>query len=243
MKRVKDRQEGRLIGVTGTDTGVGKTVVTGLIQAVLQAQGRRVAALKPLCSGGRDDAVRLHLWQEARVPLDVINPHWFAEPVTPSVAARSVGRALSREQVAAHIRGVAQDYDWVVVEGVGGLLAPLGEDWDFCDLLADLRPFPVVVAVNQLGVISQTRLVCDRLRSIGLTRFGIALRERERPDESAATNAFEIERWTRPETLISVPHDPEMGGEIESLKQSEKKLQKTIAQLVAPAIFLASRNT
>ncbi|MFM8358050.1 MAG: ATP-dependent dethiobiotin synthetase BioD, partial [Verrucomicrobiota bacterium] len=88
-----------IVYVTGTDTGVGKTVLSVVLTRVLQAR-----AFKPLCSGGRADARQLRAAQKGRPPLDFINPWHFADPVTPLLAARREGRQVTREAVVRHVR-------------------------------------------------------------------------------------------------------------------------------------------
>jgi dethiobiotin synthetase len=147
-----------LIFITGTDTGVGKTVLTALLARHWRSHGRRVAALKPACSGGRDDARRLHAALDGAMSLDEINPWHYRAPLAPPLAAQRQGERLLLRELVAHIRSVAQRHDPTLIEGAGGLLSPLATDADNRALLRALRATPVIVVPNRLGAINQARL-------------------------------------------------------------------------------------
>jgi dethiobiotin synthetase len=153
----------RTLFITGTDTGVGKTVFTALLAEFLRRRGDRVAALKPICSGGRGDARVLRAALDGTLSLDEVNPWHFRAPIAPVLAAEREKKAVSMEPVLAHIRAVQKRFDWVLVEGAGGLLSPLGTDFDSRDLMSALRAVPVIVAQNKLGVVNQILLTLEAL--------------------------------------------------------------------------------
>src|SRR5207244_10083399 len=115
----------RILFITGTDTGVGKTVLTSLLARHLRERGVAVAALKPICSGGRADARVLHFSQNGAVTLDEINPWHFRAPLAPLLAARREHRRVDLAKVLAHVRRVQRRFEVILVEGAGGLLSPL----------------------------------------------------------------------------------------------------------------------
>src|SRR3984957_4403591 len=149
--------------ITGTDTGVGKTVLTRLLAQFLHRRGLNVAALKPICSGGRDDARALHAALGGALTLDEINPWHFRAPVAPSLAARLEKRTVKLAPVLAHIRAWQKKSRVTLIEGAGGLLSPLGEDFDSRDLITALRATPVIVAPNKLGVVNHVLLTLEAL--------------------------------------------------------------------------------
>jgi dethiobiotin synthetase len=177
-----------ILFITGSDTGVGKTVLaTALTRCLVQA-GVPVAALKPVGAGGRGDARRLRAAAGAVLTLAEVNPWHFRAPLAPRVAARLEGRRLMLSQVAAHVRRVQKRFRTVVVEGAGGLLSPLGEDFDSRDLLLALRATPVVVCPNRLGAINQTLLVLAALPR-GLARKAqVVLNSPGKPDPASRSN-------------------------------------------------------
>lgn len=159
----------KIIFVTGSDTGVGKTVLAALLTRHLRASGCRVAGLKPICSGGRGDARALRQAAGNVLSLDEVNPWHFRAPLAPLLAARKEGRRVRLREVVAQIRRLACRFDVVVVEGAGGLLSPLGEDFDSRALLHALRARPIVVCANRLGAVNQALLVLEALpRSLAI---------------------------------------------------------------------------
>ena len=100
-------EQPRLIFITGTDTGVGKTLLTGLLLHHLRQSGCHALALKPFCSGSTADVEILHALQDGELSCDEINPFYFAEPVAPLVAARIHRRKIPLDVVLDHIRSVA----------------------------------------------------------------------------------------------------------------------------------------
>jgi dethiobiotin synthetase len=159
----------RALFITGTDTGVGKTVLACLVTCLLREAGISVAALKPVCSGGRDDAKALAAALGGTLTLDEINPWHFRAPLAPLLAARRERRKVRLAAVRAHVRGMQKRFQIVVVEGAGGLLSPLGEDFNSRDLIAALRAVPIVVCPDRLGAINQVLLVLAALPR-GLSR-------------------------------------------------------------------------
>src|SRR5450755_4375727 len=141
--------------ITGTDTGVGKTVLTALLVKFLRARGVNAAALKPVCSGGRADARALHAAMNGALTLDEINPWHFRAPIAPLLAARREQKRVHLTEVLAHVRAMQKHFDALLVEGAGGLLSPLGEDFNSRDLILALRAAPLVAAQNRLGVVNQ----------------------------------------------------------------------------------------
>ncbi len=176
--------------VTGTDTGVGKTLLSVLLTRTLLRRGFDTLAVKPLCSGGRDDAEALLAAQPGigADGLDAINPWHFAEPLTPLVAARRARRRVAREEVVRFLRRSARPHRVLVVEGAGGLLSPLGEDFDARDLLRAISAVPVVVAANRLGVLNQVLLTWEALPPSARKRAILVLMAAERPGLAEKTN-------------------------------------------------------
>lgn len=175
--------------VTGSDTGAGKTVFAALLTQHLRAQGGRVAALKPLCSGSRDDARALHVAAGQVLSLDEVNPWHFRAPLAPLLAARKESKAVRLREVVEHIRAARQKFEWVIVEGAGGLLSPLGEDFDSRDLIIALRASPVIVCPNRLGAVNQARLVLDALPVRARTRARVVLMSLPKSDAATRGNA------------------------------------------------------
>lgn len=195
----------QILFITGTDTGVGKTVFAALATVYLRQQGFHVAALKPLCSGGRDDARQLRAAAGKGLSLDEVNPWYFRAPLAPVLAARKEGKRVRLREVAAHIRRVAKRFEVVVVEGAGGLLSPLGEDFDSRDLILALLATPIVVCPNQLGAVNQVRLVLDALPRPLACRARIVLVNPKKPDAASRTNLALLQEFVAPDSVRVMP--------------------------------------
>ena len=179
---------GRVLFVTGTDTGVGKTTFAALLTRQLHVQGRRVAALKPICSGNRDDARALQAAAGHVVSLDQVNPWHFRRPLAPLLAARQNQRRVTLPEATAHIRALQKHFTDVVVEGAGGLLSPLGESFDSRDLITALRATPILVCPNRLGAVNQLRLTLAALPRPAARRAQVVFINPPRPNVVSRTN-------------------------------------------------------
>jgi dethiobiotin synthetase len=155
--------------ITGTDTGVGKTVVTAAIAAAAGAQGRRVAVIKPGQSGiapGAPDESDVDVVRRLAAPASTQTLASYPDPLSPLAAAEESGLApLELGDVIEVVTRAAHSYDVVLVEGSGGLLVPMGEGpWTVADLAAALRCPAVLVARAGLGTINHCALTVEALR-------------------------------------------------------------------------------
>jgi dethiobiotin synthetase len=175
--------------ITGTDTGVGKTVLTALLTRFLRECGVNAAALKPVCSGNRADARALRAAMNGALTLDEINPWHFRAPIAPLLAARKENKRVKLSQVLAHIRAIQKRFDVLFVEGAGGLLSPLGEDFDSRDLIVALRVTSIIAAQNKIGAVNHILLTLEALPKNLRANARVVLMSQSKPDASAKTNA------------------------------------------------------
>lgn len=168
--------------VTGTGTGVGKTVLAGAICAALAARGERVAAFKPALTGLDDppgpfprDHELLAAAAGGRQAPDEVAPYRYGPPLSPHLAAELAGEAIDPDRLLASARAGAADADVLVCEGVGGLLVPLAITYSVRDLAVALG-LPVVVAARPgLGTINHTLLTVEAARAAGLRVAGVVM--------------------------------------------------------------------
>jgi dethiobiotin synthetase len=196
---------GLIYFVTGTDTGVGKSVCAALATIALRQQGFRVAALKPICSGGRADARLLSGAAGKVLPLDAVNPWYFRASLAPVLAARREQRRVRLREVVAHIRRLARTFEVLVVEGAGGLLSPLGEGFDSRDVIAALGATPIVVSPNRLGAVNQVRLVLATLPAPVARRARVVLVNQPKPDAASRSNAALLAEFVNPSRVRVMP--------------------------------------
>jgi dethiobiotin synthetase len=167
--------------VTGTDTGVGKSVLAAAIVSRLRRDGVSVRALKPVITGLDEPPDpdwppdhELLARASGQPPQDVTFAR-YGPPVSPHLAAELSGRPLSAAALAERIRGGAGPDETLVVEGVGGLLVPLGRESDVRDLARETG-LPLVIAARPgLGTINHTLLTLECARAAGLRVAGVVL--------------------------------------------------------------------
>lgn len=195
----------QILVVTGTGTGVGKTVLSALLVRRCVQTGRPVRAFKPLCSGGRDDAKALAAASGGAQTLDEINPWHFEAPLSPALAARLERQTVSLMQVAEHIGRHFTRSGLTLVEGAGGLLSPLTADGDNRDLILRLRAFPLIVASNRLGVIHDVRATLGSLPPSLRNRAPVVLMAPAAADASTVRNARSLSDYHPADRIVEVP--------------------------------------
>ena len=167
--------------ITGTDTGVGKTVVGCGLAAALTVQGKRVGVFKPAETGCPEregelypqDAALLAGFAQSSLPLEEVCPYRFAPPVAPSVAADMAGTAIEVNRIREHLQRQVASHDMVIVEGAGGLLVPLNGRYSFADLAADLQLPVLIVIGSKLGALNHALLTfyCAQARSLPILGY------------------------------------------------------------------------
>jgi dethiobiotin synthetase len=171
----------RGVFVTGTDTGVGKTVVAGAVAAALRARGERVAAFKPVVTGTDEPPEpgwppdHELLAAAAGMEPDRVAPHRYGPAVSPHLAAEWAGETLDLGALTRAARAAAEQAGVIVVEGVGGLLVPLTPTATVRDLAVALQ-LPLLVAARPgLGTINHTLLTLEAARAAGLAVAAVVL--------------------------------------------------------------------
>jgi len=202
--------------ITGTDTGVRKTVVAGAVAGWFRRRSYRVAVLKPVATGCvrrreglvSEDAEFLAHCADARHPLDLICPQRYAEPLAPAVAAERAKEPLDWAAIQRSIDLMTRDSDVLVVEGIGGILVPLDERYAVLDVVKWLGLPTVIVARPGLGTINHTLLTVNTVRAVGKVA-GVVINRY--PAENAGvveeTNLRAIERWGRVPVLCVLPDE------------------------------------
>ena len=195
----------RILFITGTDTGVGKTVLTALLVKFLRERGVNATALKPICSGGRADARALRAAMDGVLALDEINPWHFQAPIAPLLAARRENKTVRLAQVLKRVRAMQQCFDVLLVEGAGGLLSPLGEDFNSRDLIVALRATPLIVAPDRLGVVNQVLLTLEALPGHFRRETKLILVSPPRRDAATAANASLLAEFMEAGQIFTLP--------------------------------------
>jgi dethiobiotin synthetase len=165
--------------VTGTDTGVGKTVAACALVRAFRDCGVDMGAMKAIETGvgaeGPLDAIALRAAAGSADPLEDVCPLTFSLPAAPNVAAAHEGRKVDLELVQRAFERLSASHAAVIVEGAGGLLVPLGDGATMADLAASLRLPLLLVARASLGTINHTLLSLEALRARGLDLAGVVI--------------------------------------------------------------------
>jgi len=166
--------------VTGTDTGIGKTVVSAALLAALNLAGVRAAGMKPIASGcgqtanGRrnDDSLALMAQSAGAADYALVNPYAFADPIAPHLAARAEGVEIRLDPILAAFAALSTNADCLVVEGVGGWAVPLSPTLMQADLARALN-LPVILVVGlRLGCINHALLSARAIAADGCQLVG-----------------------------------------------------------------------
>ena len=199
--------EANVLFVTATDTEAGKTFVSCAIAKALRVRGRDVGVMKPVasgCDGGAghgqvsEDAVLLARASGAADRGELVTPVAFAAPLAPTAAARAEGASFERGRIFEAFAELRARHEFLIVEGIGGLLVPLEGTWTVRDLAREMGAPVAVVSRDALGTINHTALTVEAARAGGLEVRGIVLNRLPggAPDLSCGTNAREIEELT-----------------------------------------------
>jgi len=166
--------------VTGTDTGVGKTLCAAGLLEVFNQQGHRTIAMKPVASGceqtedglRNDDALLLMQHMSAGARYEEVNPYAFLPPMAPHLAAAKTNVIINSDQLVEQAHVLASRADRIVIEGAGGWLAPLNEQQSFADLVVQLG-LPVILVVGiRLGCLNHTLLTVENMQQRGVQMAG-----------------------------------------------------------------------
>jgi dethiobiotin synthetase len=175
----------RRLGITGTDTGIGKTVVSCALAARAKQLGVRVAAMKPVESGIEErpvshaglasDADRLRAACGNVHDMQLVRPYCLVEPLAPMVAAQRAGVTFSLDVLDERRAALEHEHDLLLVEGAGGLMVPLTRDLSYVNLFARWDCTMVLVAGNRLGVLNHVLLTMQAIERAGLPLSAIVL--------------------------------------------------------------------
>jgi len=172
---------GRKIFVTGTDTEVGKTLISVLLLKLFKKMGYSTLGLKPIASGCQqiagvlrnDDALQLQQASTVLVDYETVNPFAFEQPIAPHIAAQNNGITLSVKNITDKLSsGLTTPADVTIIEGAGGWFVPLNDQELMSDLVLSLN-IPVVLTVGiKLGCINHTLLTVEAIKNSGATLLG-----------------------------------------------------------------------
>ncbi|MBI3858432.1 MAG: dethiobiotin synthase [Planctomycetes bacterium] len=205
----------RGILVTGTDTGVGKTVVAGGIAAAFVRRHTDVGVMKPFATGAQavrgrlvsEDARFLQRAAGVEDPLELINPVCLKPPLAPAIAAEAAGKPIRLRRVWSAWRILSARHSTMIVEGVGGLLVPLVTGFTVAGLARRLKLPLLIVTRPSLGTLNHTALTVHAARSHGLKIAGLVVNAAVRTRRGLAErlNPAALEAQTGVPILAEIP--------------------------------------
>jgi len=224
----------RGIFISGTDTGVGKTIVAAAIALSLRKAGLRVAVLKPVTSGavlidGRlvsEDAELLRWASGCSAPYWDIAPYLLREPLAPSESAAREGVVIELFPVREAFERLSANHDFVIVEGAGGLLVPLAKNLLVADLVVELSLPLLIIARPNLGTVNHTLMTCECARSRGIEVLGVVINgQPAQPDMAEEYAARVISEYSAVPVLAVLPRFSEANEKaiVESMEELMKK--------------------
>jgi len=193
--------------VTGTDTGVGKTLIACSLLRAFAARGFKAVGMKPVASGAvpggnglvHDDVERLIAAGNVAAPREHVNPYCFTPPIAPHIAAAEAGMKIDLDHIGRCFNALTERADVVIVEGVGGFRVPLGSGADTAQLAARLA-LPVVLVVGvRLGCLNHALLTAEAVAGRGLMLAGWVANHIDPQMAAADENVRALE------TLIAAP--------------------------------------
>jgi dethiobiotin synthetase len=198
--------------VTGTDTGVGKTIITAALIKASGLLGFKTCGMKPIETGCLregdkfipSDGIFIKTVAHVEETVDHISPCCFEEPLAPLPASEIEGRPVDFEKIRKEHASLSHEYDVVVIEGIGGLLVPIRKDYFVLDLAKELRLPLIVVSRPGLGTINHTMLSVNYAIKEGLTVAGIVINYSRSPEGSPAEN-------TNPDVIKEISPVPIIG--------------------------------
>jgi dethiobiotin synthetase len=224
------------IFITGTDTGVGKTVVATALVRGLVSRGLRIAVMKPVASGSdrtphglrNEDALALMAASNVAAPYELVNPYCFEPPISPHIAAQEAHIAVDLNQIRHNFDVLADSADWVVVEGAGGWLAPLGPQTAISDLAIALQVPVMLVVGMRLGCINHALLSKLAIESHG-ARFAAWIANAIDPAMARPRENLEmLERLLGEPPLAIVPLQPPHASPLELIDAAAKLYQASV---------------
>lgn len=209
-----DHSIGDGVFVVGTDTGVGKTVVTAGLTGWLRERGRDAVAVKPCQTGHPPDDDAGYVASVCGTDDAAVCLHRLEPPLAPAVAATETGDPLVYDDILAGVTDAVDSCETGVVEGIGGLCVPLADGHEVLDLVADVGLPALVVARSALGTLNHTALTVRTLRDRDVPVVGVVCNQYEGSTTAERTNPAVIERMTDCPVWTVPPLAVDSGGRV-----------------------------
>lgn len=194
----------KTIFIAGTDTACGKTMVAGALASALKLEGCRVGVMKPIACGSREDARFLKACAGSDDPIELVNPIYLEHPLSPNVAAKLEKKKINLKKIDDALKIFRKKYDYLVVEGCGGLLVPITNGTFVIDLIPRMKAETILVSRAGLGAINHSLLSLEALKKRGIRPKGIIFNR-------TSGGPMSIPEKTNPEVVSQASGVPSLG--------------------------------
>ena len=197
--------------ITGTDTGVGKTLISCALLHAFATQGKRVIGMKPIAAGCdegglNEDVKQLLAINNVAARSEWVNPYSFPQFIAPHIAARNAGVTIELEKISSAYQSLATQADVVIVEGVGGFRVPLNKSQDSAELALQLG-LPVILVVGmRLGCLNHALLTARAIEDCGLKCAGWVANVIDAEMSALSENIEALQQRLASPLLGAVPH-------------------------------------
>lgn len=205
--------------ITGTDTEIGKTVIASAIVLGIRERGIDCGVMKPVqCAG--DDTLVLKKISQTKDSLALVNPYYFKRPLSPNLVAKLEGRVVSIKKIQRSYQALSARHQFLVVEGAGGLLVPLKNNFLIADLIRELNIPAIIVARLGLGTINHSLLTIEAARKRGIEVIGIIFNQNKKGPLAICekTNPWIISKLSQTKVLGVVPYIAALNKKNDDLK-------------------------
>jgi dethiobiotin synthetase len=216
--------------ITATDTGIGKTFIAAGLGFAAQSKGFKVGMSKPISCGGIEDAEFYKNKLQLKDGIDDINPIKFKQPLSPYAAMKTEKKKIDIAGIIKSINELRKDRDVVIVEGLGGAMAPIKRDYYVVDMIKELRMPCIVIARAGLGTINHTLMTIDELKKRNVKIAGIIMNGFEGREISQRSNARVIEELSGIKIIGKIKAGSSFADLVKQIKKQgilEKCLKRT----------------
>jgi dethiobiotin synthetase len=222
---------GSTIFITGTGTGVGKTILTALLTVHLRASGVNALAMKPYCSGSLNDSELLEAANGGELSLKQITPVFCPKPLAPLAALEREESHDALQEAKRAISENSEQCEYLLVEGIGGVAVPLAPSYSVGHLIAEIADHQIIVGTNRLGIINETILTNYFLEGLGKPRNHIVLMKKDTESLSAESNTDIVKTILGHSRLTELPFLGLELSDIRAIEACQIKISKTLAQI------------
>jgi len=216
--------------ITATDTGIGKTFIAAGLGFAAQLKGCKVGMSKPISCGGIEDAEFFKNKLKLKDTIDEINPIKFKQPLSPYAAMKTEKKKIDIAMLKRSIDKLQKKSDIVLVEGLGGAMAPVKKDYYVADMIKELRMPCIVIARAGLGTINHALMTIDELKKRNIKIAGIIMNGFEGREISQRSNAQVIEELSGIKVIGKIKAKSSFEKLVKQIKEQrilEKCLKRT----------------